>query len=153
MCVTMGGWHTKHYRNGTHSWGCWTIHRTHGEGSHIGEMKIKNVVTICHLTGVFSGSRNAGTSLLKCNQSFVPGSLQRIMKERMHSGPWTERKGRLMDKETTIMWNFNISSKLIAGPLRHRVVKMGMKNEAIDYFLNQDITTLDFLVAWSSLIQ
>lgn len=149
----MGGWHMKHYRNETRSWGCWTIHRTHGEGSHISKMKIKNVMTVCHLTGVFSGSRNAGTSLLKCNQSFVPGSLQRLMRERMCSGPWTERKERLMDKETTIMWNFIISSKLIAGPLRHSVVKTGVKNKAIDCFLNQDVTNLDFLLSWPSLTQ
>lgn len=111
-------------------------------------MMIKNGARVFHLNGEFSGSRNAGTSSLKYNQSFGPGSLQRMMKGRMCNGPWTERKERLMDNETTIMWNFNISSKLIVKPLRHRIVETGMTNRAIDYFLNQKCHMCGFSSVW-----
>lgn len=112
-------------------------------------MKRKNGARVCHLNGVFSGFSKARTSSLKYNQSFGPGSLQRMMKGRMCNGPWTERKERLMDNGTTIMWNFNIPSKLIVGPLRHGIVKTRMRNRAIDYFLNQDVAYLDSLLSWS----
>lgn len=102
---------------------------------------------------VFSSSRNAGTSSLKYNQSFGPGSLQRTMKGRMRNGPWTERKERLMVNETTITWNFTISSKLIVGPLRHRTVKRGMMGREIDYFLNQDVAYLNSSLSRSRLNQ
>lgn len=102
-------------------------------------MKIKDGARVFQLNEVFSGSRNSGTSSLKYNQSFGPGSLQRMMKGRMCNGPWTEKKERLMDNKTAIIWNFNISSKLIVRPLRHRLGKTGMRSRAIDHFLNQNV--------------
>lgn len=153
MCVTSSRWQMKHYRNSAYSWGRSTTQKIHLEGSHISTMKVKNGASAFHLNGVFSGSRNAGTSSLKYHQSFGPGSPQKMMKGRMRNGPWTQTKERLMDNETTIMWNFNISSKLIARPLRHRIVKTGMMNRAIDYFLNENVPCLDSPLSGSSLTQ
>jgi hypothetical protein len=65
-------------------------------------MNIKHRAEDFHLNRVFSGYRSAGSSLLKYNQSFSPGSLGKD-DSGMCNGPWIERKERLMDKETTTM--------------------------------------------------
>lgn len=45
-------------------------------------MKIKHGASVFHLNGVFSGSRNAGTSSLKYHQSFGPEDDERENAQR-----------------------------------------------------------------------
>lgn len=66
------------------------------------KMNIKHRARVSQVNGVFRGYRSAGSSLLKYNQSFSPGSLGKD-ESAMCNGPWMERKERLMDKETTTM--------------------------------------------------